>query len=78
MFGPSVAEQNKSHRLDLMWAKVGKGEYMRSDGVTLRKHDNGRWYAFQADGSKLMDKTHNFFHVSGHTLTWAKLEVEDY
>lgn len=75
-FGPSVASQNEAHRLDLTWAKVSKGEYMRADGITLRKSTDGRWYAYKEDGSKLADKKHNFFHVNGHSLTWAKLAVE--
>lgn len=74
----TTTEQNKAHRDDLTWFKSGKSEYMRGDGVTLRKDNNsGRWFAFNEDGSKLMDKQHNFFHVSGHSLTWAKLEVAE-
>lgn len=76
--GPSTAAQNKAHRDDLTWIKVGKSEYMRSDGITIRKDNRtGRWFAFNEDGSKLMDARHNFFHVSGHSLTWAKIEVEN-
>lgn len=37
MTHPTVAH-NRDHRDDLIWVKVGRSEYMRSDGVTIRKH----------------------------------------
>jgi hypothetical protein len=33
----TTVAQNKAHRADLTWAKVGRSEYLRSDGVTIRK-----------------------------------------
>lgn len=37
MTHPTVAH-NRAHREDLTWVKVGRSEYMRGDGVTIRKH----------------------------------------
>lgn len=34
----SPAQKNSSHHEDLTWVKVGRSEYMRADGVTIRKH----------------------------------------
>lgn len=72
----TITDQNQAHRDSLVWHKVSKSEYMRTDGVTLRKNSqNARWYAFNEDGSKMMD-SFCFQQVSGHSLTWAKLNVE--
>jgi hypothetical protein len=71
---PSVSTQNKAHREDMLWVKAG-ADYMRSDGYTLRKHPRtGYWYLFDADGVEVRNQYN--FRVGGHTLTWAKVWVE--
>ena len=34
----TTTAQNAAHRADLTWVKVGRSEYMRADGITIRKH----------------------------------------
>jgi hypothetical protein len=33
----TTVAQNKAHREDLTWIKVGRSEYLRSDGVSITK-----------------------------------------
>lgn len=66
--------QNLAHRTDLNWIKVGRSEYMRGDGVTIRKDNNtGRWMILLADGSPVIQYGRQ---VSAHSLTWAKLDAD--
>jgi hypothetical protein len=65
--------QNLAHRTDLVWIKVGRSEYMRGDGVTIRKdHSTGRWALLLEDGSPVMQYGRP---ASAHSLTWAKLDA---
>lgn len=36
----TTTAQNATHRADLTWNKVGRSEYLRGDGVTIRKMTN--------------------------------------
>lgn len=68
-------QQNQAHRDDLTWVKVGRSEYMRSDGTTIRKmKDRQWWWAYGPDGEHLYRNPN--FKVGGHSLTWAKIAVE--
>lgn len=72
LYNTTVA-QNKAHREDLEWIKVGKSEHMRSDGITIKRNSNtGRWELFAADGTRLERWG---MPASAHSLTWAKHEV---
>jgi len=48
----TTAAQNEAHRNDLTWIKVGRSEYMRGDGVTIRKNPSIHqfWEIFLPNG----------------------------
>ena len=76
----TTVSQNAAHRADLVWIKVS-AEYIRSDGVTIRKnHNTGRWVVYLANGEAapmmVAGKTYPAYQMSAHNLTWAKLEAE--
>lgn len=51
----TTVAQNKAHRADLTWAKVGRSEYLRSDGVTIRKSTRTSfawWEVFLPSGER--------------------------
>lgn len=76
MFGNGTAAMNKAHREDMVWAKVGPHEYIRSDGTTIRQGTSNKfWYVFNADGSPRIDVVTRV-QMRGHNLTWAKLGLE--
>lgn len=77
MFGNTTTAQNAAHRTDLTWVKVGTSEYMRGDGVTIKRNCmTARWEIFTVDGNRAMDATHGKFPLSEHSLTWAKITAE--
>ena len=42
-----------NHGKDPMWMKVGRSEYMRGDGVTIRKDNNsGEWRVYLPNGEQ--------------------------
>lgn len=53
MTHPTVAH-NRAHREDLIWAKAGRSEYLRSDGVVIRKHPriSAWWEIFLPSGER--------------------------
>ena len=79
----TTTAQNKAHREDLHWIKVGRSEYMRADGVTIRKNQSigAFWQIFLptgevpcmvlSDGEVLRN-----FQASGHSLTSAKWHAQ--
>lgn len=78
MFTHTTVAQNAAHRADLTWIKIGKSEYMRSDGVTIKRNCmTARWEIFAADGNRAMDATYGKFPLSEHSLTWAKITAEE-
>jgi len=64
--------QNLAHKTDLLWIKVGASEYMRGDGVTIRKVQSGRWAVLLTDGTTAMQYGRE---LTAHSLTWAKLDA---
>lgn len=73
--------QNAAHRADLLWAKVGRSEYLRSDGVTIRKGAR-HWEIYLPNGARAAMpnslEPSGFiveFAAWGHSLTVAKYEA---
>lgn len=76
----TTTAQNAAHRADLTWIKVGRSEYMRGDGLTIRKHQRIAqfWEILLPSGERpqmpsLMSA--DFFSAipaAGHSLTMAK------
>lgn len=81
MLHNTTVAQNKAHRTDLNWIRVGTSEHMRSDGVTIRRDPNAnRWFLYLPDGQPAAlplgdGKFATIFRASAHSLTWAKLEA---
>lgn len=76
MTGVSTSYQNRAHRNDLTWAKVGPSEYMRPDGMTIRKTGK-RWAVILPSGAPALRFG---YPLTAHSLTWAKLgaaEISD-
>lgn len=77
---PTVT-QNAAHRADLTWFKAGKSEYMRADGVTIKRDCmTAQWNVYLADGTRapytMSDgRTLEGVYMSGHSLTAAKYEA---
>ena len=77
--------QNLAHRTDLVWIKVDRSEYMRADGVTIRKHNNVAqyWEICLPNGER--PQMPNFegtafysaIPAAGHSLTAAKELAEN-
>lgn len=81
MFNTTVA-QNEAHRTDLTWIKVGRSEYMRGDGVTIRKNQQGNtWDIFLPTGERpqspnmFSDTGYINMPAVGYSLTIAKYEA---
>ena len=79
----TTVAQNKAHRDDLEWIKVGRSEYMRSDGVTIRKHQSisSYWMVLLPNGERpcmvLSDgEVLRNFPATGHSLTAAKWHAQ--
>ena len=73
MTGISTARQNSTHRSDLTWCKVGPSEYMRPDGVTIRKTGK-RWAVVLPSGAPALRFG---YPLTAHSLTWAKLAAAE-
>ena len=77
MMEHTTVAQNRAHRADLVWVKVGRSEYLRSDGVTIRKMPHGAWWVFLPSGERAAYPYENvLLPATGHSLTWAKFEAE--
>ncbi|MDI9889955.1 hypothetical protein [Microbacterium sp. IEGM 1404] len=81
----TTAAQNEAHRSDLTWIKVGRSEYMRADGVTIRKHPRIQqfWEINLPNGAAAampnMTEPGEFFSAlpaAGYSLTEAKRLAE--
>ncbi|MBF4570890.1 hypothetical protein ITJ57_19150 [Plantibacter sp. VKM Ac-2880] len=78
----TTVAQNKAHRADLTWAKVGRSEYLRSDGVTIRKStrtSSAWWEIFLPSGERAqltIDGTSYASPAAGPSLTIAKSWAE--
>ena len=81
MYG-SVSSQNRAHRADLTWIKVGRSEYMRGDGVTIIKRADLSypwWEVRNSSGQVIqMRMLHNMefsdvMPCAGISLTEAKM-----
>lgn len=71
-----------NHRKDTVWAKVGRSEYIRSDGVTIRK-DAAKdwWYLYLPNGEHAStvhyDGTYDLnWKFGAPSLTWAKTSAD--
>ncbi|TDL43847.1 hypothetical protein [Microbacterium oleivorans] len=82
----TTAAQNQAHRNDLGWIKVGRSEYMRGDGVTIRKHERIAqfWLILLPSGEQAaMPKMvapgefYSALPAAGHSLTDAKYHAEN-
>lgn len=72
-----------AHRADLFWVKAGPAEYMRADGVTIRKTAGGTaWAIFLPSGLPAQEPSHtmegvfNPWPAVAPSLQWAKLYAE--
>ncbi|GAA3009167.1 hypothetical protein [Microbacterium aurantiacum] len=80
----TTTAQNLAHRNDLVWIKVGRSEYMRADGVTIRKHQRIAqfWEILLPTGerpqmpSMLTGEFFSAIPAAGHSLTEAKRVAE--
>lgn len=81
----TTAAQNQAHRSDLGWIKVGRSEYMRGDGVTIRKHERiaSFWLILLPNGESAAmpsmitaDEFYIQLPAAGHSLTEAKRLAE--
>lgn len=77
--------QNAAHRADLTWIKVGRSEYMRGDGVTIRKHPRiASWWEIFLPGGERPQMPNSFAETgflsaipaAAHSLTVAKWTAE--
>lgn len=82
----TTAAQNEAHRNDLTWVKVGRSEYMRGDGVTIRKNPRIQqfWEISLPNGAAaampMMTEPGEFFSALpavGYSLTEAKRLAEN-
>jgi hypothetical protein len=70
----TTVEQNKAHRADLNWIRVGKSEHMNANGTTIKKDCNTNlWFITDIDGNDLKYCGRVFGH---HSLTSAKHHAE--
>lgn len=77
----SQATQNKAHREDLTWIKVGRSEYMRSDGLIVRKNARIVWWEICNEaGEPLQGEIYGepspHMPAGGPSLTIAKFLAE--
>lgn len=80
----TTTTQNLAHRNDLTWIKVGRSEYMRADGVTIRKHPTVAqfWEIRLPSGerpqmpSMLTGEYYSAIPAAGYSLTEAKRVAE--
>ena len=79
------SEQNRAHHADMVWIKIGRSEYMRGDGVTIRKNQKlsfAWWEVFTPSGeiAQMPDYEGGYYGphhpASGPSLTIAKLAAE--
>lgn len=84
MTHPTVAK-NRAHRADLNWVKVGRSEYMRGDGLVIRKNPriSAWWELFLPSGERpqmprLTEPGEYFSAIpaASHSLTDAKYIAE--
>jgi hypothetical protein len=78
----TTTAQNLAHRNDPTWIKGGRSEYMRGDGVTIRKNrTTNAWDIYLPNGER--PQSPNMFSETGfinmpavgHSLTVAKYEA---
>lgn len=80
----STPEQNRAHHQDLIWMKVGPSEYMRGDGVTIRKDTRTRGWVIILPCGKVAAMPHylepgrvyEILRACAHSLTEAKRMAE--
>lgn len=80
----STPEQNRAHHQDLIWMKVGPSEYMRSDGVTIRKDTRTRGWVIILPGGEVAamprylepGRVYEILRACAHSLTEAKRMAE--
>lgn len=80
----TTTAQNLAHRNDLTWIKVGRSEYMRADGVTIRKHPRvQQFWEIRLPGgdrpqmpSMLTGEFYAAIPAAGYSLTEAKRVAE--
>ncbi len=84
MLANTAPAQNAAHHADLTWIKVGRSEYMRGDGLIIRKSANVAlgWEIFLPTGERPQHPNqfgkNGFVNTPawGHTLTVAKYNAE--
>lgn len=80
----STPEQNRAHHQDLIWKKVGSSEYMRGDGVTIRKDTRTRGWVIILPSGKVAamprylepGRVFEILRACAHSLTEAKRMAE--
>lgn len=78
----STPEQNRAHHRDLIWVKVGPSEYLRADGVTIRKQPRGWDIALPSGKVAAMPnfiepgRVYEILPARAHSLTEAKRVAE--
>lgn len=79
----STWQKNATHRADLARVKIGRSEYMRADGVTIRKHDSIRawWTVNLPNGERAQmvigGEPQPHMPAAASSLTFAKFAAED-
>ena len=80
---PTVAA-NRAHREDLVWVKIGRSEYMRADGVTIRKVPGmsaAWWQVLLPSGERAQlpidGRFSPFTPAAAPSLTYAKMLAEN-
>jgi hypothetical protein len=80
----STPEQNRAHHRDLIWMKVGASEYMRGDGVIIRKDTRTRGWVIILPGGRVAamprhlepGRVFEILRACAHSLTEAKRMAE--
>jgi hypothetical protein len=78
----TTTAQNIAHRNDLTWNKTARSEYIRFDGLTIRKNETGLWNVLLPTGENVAAANTGGYRptypLSGHSLTYTKWMVEHY
>ncbi|TFD58051.1 hypothetical protein E3T43_07335 [Cryobacterium sp. Hh7] len=75
----TIVAQNCAHREDLTWANDGRSQYIRADGVMIKKvvGVSGWWQVLLPNGDSPQTPTESgawltSISASGNSLSWCK------
>lgn len=79
----TTTAQNRAHREDLIWAKDGRSQYLRADGVMIKKlvGVSGWWQVILPTGERPQMPMSDGdwlagIPAAGHSLSWCKYLAE--